>query len=227
MRRGHADSSVVGRENWATVADRLAERLPRHGCLYRSDQSTPTYWRLWTNAHVLLCNWQVKPSRDNWAAMYDALGSTSARIVDRAFAVASARRRFIVRPARPDRVRAGGDPTRRLSPHRGSAAAHCRILDWPGDKPGQSSVHRDIITPQQVNFFRTSNGRPLACVNVNLNFSKRVRLAHRAPPWSLKLDVFRSARPGSQAEAVELAVRLAGDSRNGSDADPARQVPAK
>jgi heptosyltransferase-2/heptosyltransferase-3 len=138
-------------DNWATVADRLAERLDAAVLFTGSDREHLQIWQIMDQMRNRGISLAGDTNITQLAALYEratvVLGPDSGPLH---LAVASgAPTVHLYGPADPVEFGPWGDPTRHIVAASPLGCRPCRILDWPGDDPANHPCIRDI-RPQQV-----------------------------------------------------------------------------
>jgi lipopolysaccharide heptosyltransferase II len=138
-------------ENWAVVADRIAERLDVTIVFTGSDQEYPEIAKIIEKMRYRSVSLAGDTNVGQLVALYSraevVLGPDSGPLH---LAVASgAPTVHLYGPADPAMFGPWGDPARHIVLTSGIACHPCNILAWPGDKPEMHPCIRDI-TPRQV-----------------------------------------------------------------------------
>jgi lipopolysaccharide heptosyltransferase II len=138
-------------ENWAMVADRLADRLQANVVFTGNDREHAQIFQIMDKMRKRAVSLAGDTNIGQLAALFEcatvALGPDSGPLH---LAVASsAPTVHLYGPADPLEFGPWGDPQRQIVAASDIGCRPCRILDWPGDDPANHPCIRDI-TPQQV-----------------------------------------------------------------------------
>jgi heptosyltransferase-2/heptosyltransferase-3 len=139
-------------ENWATVADRLADKLRATVVFTGSDREHTVIWQIMDRMRRQGVSVAGDTNISQLAALYEraaiVLGPDSGPLH---LAVASgAPTVHLYGPADPAEFGPWGDSRRQVVVTSNIACRPCRILDWPGDAPENHPCIRDITVPQVI-----------------------------------------------------------------------------
>jgi ADP-heptose:LPS heptosyltransferase len=138
-------------ENWATVGDKLADRLQATVVFTGSDREHTQIWQIMDAMKRRAVSVAGDTNIGQLATLYSratvVLGPDSGPL--HLAAASGAPTVHLYGPADPAEFGPWGDPNRQIVAVSNIGCRPCRILDWPGDNPANHPCIRDI-TPQQV-----------------------------------------------------------------------------